>query len=610
MELHYTHNISFTSSSGQYEKYEKITNNEIGSSSSDKDYFEKNKSQNDWSKILINSGLILDEEINITNKILEEKSKNNENIGNILTNNSKSRSKDKYKKLFAKSMKNNKLLANGYFKEKFQVLNNGIVLKNMNKPKNQEKPRFEINQIILSREQQNKKNNHLKLSNNKKIIEPNTKPASEIIMKKKEDENKKESFHVIYIRRPNRSFITKVCKYKKQNPTKIGEYKRLNSNLGKYNKFNPVSSRLYHINIAPIHKKKNIKSKTLIHKKSPILFDTLDNRFSSISTTTNKKFTINSNASLYLKKSNNLLKNSNFKKRPVSSVNVIRKEITLNYKGYSKFDNYNNNAYNKSYNMPKTGLISSVSNTIDSKRLKRNESNNNIYENKNFINQFKELKNAFEYYKDNNNNLNIINTYENKDFMTYRQIPKKKFRDSHKLVKKIERSLNSGKVKSKSFHRFYPKKISPLLDYQNKNQFEDEKQNKLCKYCSKCGYQKHFGNEKNCPICITIKVQNQLREENHSNKKYYFPFKDKYETNNYSQNSFRNQQLIFKSLFNPNCEKSNFASHYKPYYIKNILSSPNRKRKKLIRKNPRLKEVMSNQSNILGQFEVVQRYFE
>ena len=51
MEPHYTHNISFTSSGGQYEKYEKITNNEIGSSSSDKDYFEKNKSQNDWSKI-------------------------------------------------------------------------------------------------------------------------------------------------------------------------------------------------------------------------------------------------------------------------------------------------------------------------------------------------------------------------------------------------------------------------------------------------------------------------------------------------------------------------------------------------------------------------------
>ena len=299
------------------------------------------------------------------------------------------------------------------------------------------------------------------------------------------------------------------------------------------------------------------------------------------------------------------------KKRPLSSVNVIRKEIDLNYRGNSKIDNFNNTAYDKSYNMPKTRLISSVLSTNDSKRFKRNESNNNIYENKNFINQFKELKNAFEHYGENNNNIKIINTYENKNFKTYKDIPKNFIRENCKGINKTSRTLNSGKGKNTSYHKFYPKEISPLLSFRNKNQIEDEKQNKLYKYCNNCGYQKHFGNEKNCPICITIKEQNQLREEDRSNKKYYFPFKDKYETNNYSLNSFRNEQIIFKSLFNPNYEKTNFTSSYKPFYIKNILSSPNYKRKKkFIRKNPRLKELKRKQIDIPDQFDAVQKYFE
>ena len=616
MELHYTHNVSFSSSDAQYEKYEKNKNNgnycPSSSSSSVKDYLEKNKSENDWSKILINSGLILEEDINITNRIFEGKSKNNENKGNIMNDDCKS--KDKFKKIYAKNMKNNKLLINEYSGKKIKILNNGIVLKNMNKPKKQEKSLFEINQYILSREQQNKNNNnYLKLSNtnNKNIIKPNTKPVSELLMKKKEEEKTKDSFHILYIRRPNRSFITKVCKYKKQNPIKIKEYKRLHSNLGIYNKINPASSRLSHSNIESIHRKKNTKSKTLTQKKYPILLDNIENKFSSISTTTNKKYTINSNVSFHLNKTNNLLINNNLKKRPLSSINVIKKEIDINYKANSKLDSFNNTAYNKSYNMPKTRLISSVLSTNNSKRFKRNESNNVIYENKNFIDEFKELKKAFEHYGENNNNINIINTLENKNFKTYREIPKNIIRENYKGTKKIARTLNSGKDKNTSYHKFYPKEISPLFDFRNKKQFEDEKQNKLYKYCSNCGYQKHFGNEKNCPVCITIKEQNQLKEEDHSNKKYYFPFKDKYETNNYSINTFRNEQIIFKSLFNPNYEKSNLTSSYKPNYIKNILSSPNYKRKKnFIRKNRRIKELKRNQSDILDKFDAVQRYFE
>ena len=135
---------------------------------------------------------------------------------------------------------------------------------------------------------------------------------------------------------------------------------------------------------------------------------------------------------------------------------------------------------------------------------------------------------------------------KNKDFKTYREESDNIIKRNFQGCKKITRKLNSAKVRSNSYLKFYPKEISPLYGYRNK--FEDEKQNRP-NYCSRCEYQKHFGNEKNCPICVTIKEQNQLREESLSNKKYYFPFKDKYETNNYSINTFRNEQIIFKSLF-------------------------------------------------------------
>ena len=78
MEPHITHNLSCSSSEAQYPLNIK-DDNSSSSSSSPQIYFEKNKSQIEWSKIIINNNshtisnrIMNEEEINITNKSYEE----------------------------------------------------------------------------------------------------------------------------------------------------------------------------------------------------------------------------------------------------------------------------------------------------------------------------------------------------------------------------------------------------------------------------------------------------------------------------------------------------------------------------------------------------------
>lgn len=618
MNQHYTHNISYTSSDAQNKKSRK---DDSSSSSSEKDYLEKNKSQNDWSQILIidnskgcSNRILSEEELKLTirsyedDKDKENVDKKNEEKKNEENDGTKSNSRSKNKIINLKNKKSNKPLTNknNLGEKKIMILNNGIVLKNVNQIKKINQNQFKTNQNLLAK--QKKHNNLIKPLNTKEIpnniIEQNVIPNTKInfLLQKKQEKNKSDSYHIMYIKRPNRSFITKICKYKNNQKKKTGEFKRLNSSLGKYIKLKPNSSRFTPISTVPIVNRPKIKSKTLISNKIPKLIENTDNQLASLSTTSYKKYTINSNASLIFSK-NNLIK------RPLSSANVIRKEININFKR-SKMDNYNTTNYNKSYNIPKTRFFSSDVSTNGNKsyKLRLNYSKNIMYENTDFVKQFKELKNAFEFYGDNNN-LQLDNNYEDNRFYSYRENLEYIYPGNYKKEKKIIRKLNSAKFKGNSYHVFYPKEISPLYECKDRNGFEEEKQSKANNnyICSKCGYQKHFGNEKNCPICKNLKENNLLREENLSNKPYYFPFKDKYDTNNSKKRSLGNHDTNFNYVFNKNKDYKEIKTFSNPYYINHLFSSPNYKRKKhFILKNKGLKRT---RSNTIEKFEVVKKYF-
>ena len=594
MEIHHhTHNISFSSSNSQCEK--NINNNANSSASSYRDYTEKNKTKNDWSQLILLentkrlSGIINEEDINISTNSHNEKNNDGMNQkGKKL--NSRSKGKGKYKNIKLKSKK----FGNYYLNKKLMVLNNGIVVKNLNKSKKVIKDNVERTPFILTNEKKFK-NNIYSNNNLEKLLKIN-------------EEKKNDSFHIIYIKKPNRSFMTKICQYKNHKPKKDRLFKKLNSSSAINDKKNPKSCRLTPVSTISKPIKPKSKSITIIRKKIPSLIENYDNnKLDNISTTTYKKFTINSNASLYFSKSNNLLQKNNLKKRPLSSVNVVRKEININIKS-SKIDSYNNTTHNKSYNMPKTRLISSLINSNENKEL-THDSNNIIFGNKNFINQFKELKSAFETYGNDiknvdKNNLKFQDYQENKDFKTYREESDNIIKRNFQGYKKITRKLNSAKVRSNSYLKFYPKEISPLYGYKNK--FEDEKQNRP-NYCSRCEYQKHFGNEKNCPICVTIKEQNQLREESLSNKKYYFPFKDKYEYESFNsqQNSNRKKLKIFKNLFNTKNENINIGTFNNFNYLNNAFTIPYYNR--MIFSKGR-KVMKKNRSNFIEKYDIIQKY--
>ena len=609
MDRHYTHNISCSSSEIQHEKY---LNNGNSSSSSDKNNIEKNKSPNEWSKLLLidrskrtSNDVINEEEINITVKSFGENKKDNENKGNL-------KGKKKGKKKFHYK----------YLGKNCIMLSNGIIVKNV-KLKKEEKPKMKMNQFIIARPKNNKDNNNNLNSMIKKAFIPdiynnknetNAGSHLELLLKQKEERAKLGCFQMIYIKRPNRSFITKICKYKNQNSKSFKQIKKLNSNLGIYNK-----KRLNSAGVSPVRIAARQKSipKTKLQKNKPIMNDNCDTKLGTLSTTTCKKNTMISNASALLNKSNNYLSNIRLtnnalsnnnnnknKKRPLSSFNVVRNEVNINIRS-TKVDNYDiNTTYNKSSNLQKTKMVSTI--LIDSKEYP-GEINNMMFNNKDFMNQFKELKNDFELYGNkNNNNLNILKTFEDKKNQAYKKKPEYMMIEDNNNEDRIIRKINTAKFKGNSYHKFYPKELSPLFNYKNRNNFEDEKQNKQLNWCIKCGYKKHFGSEKNCPICLMIKEQNHLKEENLSNKKYYFPLKFKFDKNNYAQKTFRkyeNYENNINNLFNPKNEDENFKSHNINY----IFSSPNNMN---FQKNKNNKDLKRSKSGIIDDYYFLQEYFD
>ena len=611
---HNTHNLTYSSSEAQYDK-----NNESSSSSSNKEYFEKNESETKWSKIIrvnssktLSNSILNEEEINVSNKSYNEQQKD---IGIKSKVIKKIKKKGKYK-----NKKNNKKGFKNYLGQKFRILDNGIIVKNLNKLKKDIKPSMKLNHFFSPKNKDNKSIQMLKNTNNVNYNNMNS-----FIPKFKKVKN--DSFQLMYIKRPDRSFITKLCKYKKNKLKKNKEIKKSNhsssvqTTIGLFSKNQPYSSRITPMStlIAQKKEKKSAKSKYLIRNKNQII-DNPDNKLFSLSAASVEKMSVNSNDSLFNSKSNNLIMNNRLKKRPLSSINIPRNEIDLNKKG-SKIDNFGITRYNKSSNIRKTGPISSIINSQinQSDKIQIDSNENIMYENADFINQFRELKNAFEIIDNNNNNFikkmnnyNSINDFKNKYYNTLREKNNKKAIKSKKLF--------SAKLNKNSYNYLYDKQIIPSYNYVSQNQFEDEKQSKQTKFCSNCIYQKHFGNEQNCPLCVTLKEHNKLREKKLSNKNYYFPFKNKYETNNSFQRSFKkrkNQFINFSTekMMNNNQiyqnyirNKDNKNSFTNTFYLNNIYSSPNI-RKKSIKNEMKNKEIQKNRSNIFNKYNAIHKYF-
>ena len=109
MELHHTHNISCSSSETLNNRNNK--NNKCSSSSSEKDIYERSKSINDWSNLLLNDNInqtslrfIEENQMNITARSYESNYEQNEEM--IKNENIGSKS----------SRTNNKNKNNGYIK--------------------------------------------------------------------------------------------------------------------------------------------------------------------------------------------------------------------------------------------------------------------------------------------------------------------------------------------------------------------------------------------------------------------------------------------------------------------------------------------------------------
>ena len=198
-----------------------------------------------------------------------------------------------------------------------------------------------------------------------------------------------------------------------------------------------------------------------------------------------------------------------------------------------------------------------------------------IYDNENFIKELNELKECFKSC-DSNNNIMYNSNISKKNSFSISEYP-----INSKRKNKVIRKSNSERIKNDDFYDFHPMDLIPLHNMEFKNSYENEKQNKRNQLYKSFEYRKHFGNESICPICVTIREQNQLREEKCSNKYHYFPFKDKYESINSQQNSISinnynyinniTSEQIFKNTYNTinkkKKKKSDKLTTFNPFYF-------------------------------------------
>ena len=596
MKNHNTHNLSVISS--ETSSYKNETNS---IQSTYKEYLEENKVKNEWSKLLKKTSsqkdsnrIINEDEIDITKNYYEKQS-SQPNEKDEKNNNIESRVPD-------------------YLKGKYHYLDNGIILRDVNKTKNSNKNKIKLTSFFIQKEKDNNNNEDNKIKN--------------VLSKKIKMLEEKSSFQIKCIKKPDLSFITKIIKSSKLKPVKIKKYKKFNSSNSSSLKSNSYRfnniSRPFSDRVIPIPKMvltKKEENKNLLNKIAKAKINLNDNnnnsynKIGSLSTISPQKLSINSYKSLSDAKSNNnyLKKKNKFKNRPTSS---ITQEIVEQNNKNLKNDNFEITSYVKSsYNNFKTRPVSSMMNSKNNQKnkIKINVEEKMIYDNENFIKEFNELKECFKSYKSNNKITQILNFSKPNCYS-------REYQKNAKRQNKIIRKSNSERIKNDDFYDFHPKDIIPLHNFEFKSYCENERQNKRNHLYKSFEYRKHYGNENSCPICVTIREQNHLREEKCSNKYHYFRFKDKFESINSQQNSINinnynyinnyTSEQIFKNCYNTislnNSKKHNLLTTFNPFYLNNIYNSPKRTKKDMIRCKIKHKNSLSK----IIKYNIIHKYFE
>ena len=624
MEIPYSHNTHNLSESSSEEQNDK--KNDKYTSSSDKEYYVKNDSEIEWANIIkrnniikpANHSILNESEINLSNNYRLEQLKKkdlNINVKNIQVNQNQEQD----------DSNNNNKDSKNILGNNFRVLNNGFIVKNLNKFKKGTIQSMDVNPFCPSEKEKNLIN--IKMSNNPNHINNNINCFYPKFKKVK----KKKSLKILIIKKPNRAFFTKEYKCRKPKNKKSKENKKIyhsasaqNAIRGLGSKYLPNSSRISRINTLPnikLHskEKEDKKLKSSFHFNNSKINRNFENKLFPSSINDSKKLSVTNNISLYFSRSKNYLIKKDSKKRTLSSINIQGNETNSKKLKLVNFDiNENNNrSFRKLRARPMSSMMNSQIHPRGKKEIKEKE--NIIFENANFVNQFKELKNAFDTCENNkmNNgdkNTKKINDYNFIDFYT-------KYRENNKGKITKNRKLNSVKLNKTSYNHFFPKRINSLYNFDFKNIYEEENNSRFCK---NCGYQKHFGNEKICPVCIALKEQSNMIEEKWSNKYYYFPFKDKYEGSYSVQTSFRRSKNDFKNitigkilnnnnnfyLKYININKDNKNSFNNSFYLNSILASPNNIiRKKLLKRKSKNKSMRKNRSQIINKYDAIKKYF-
>ena len=602
MKNHNTHNLSVISS--ETCSYKNETNS---IHSTYKEYLEVNKVKNEWSKLIKKTSsqkdsnrIINEDEIDITKNYYENQSAINSGQPN------------------EKDEKNNNNIESrvpDYLKGKYHFLDNGIILRDVNKANNSNKNKIKLTSFFI----QQKKNNNNNNKDNK---------TKNILSRKIKMLEEKSSFQIKCIKKPDLSFITKVIKSSRLKPVKIKKYKKFNSNSSSLkansyrfnNIYKPFSDKLIPIPKMVLSKKE--ENKNLLKKIAKAKINLNDNsnnsynKMGSLSTISPQKLSINSYKSLSDAKSNsNYLKKKNkIKNRPTSS---ITQEIVEQNNKNLKNDNFEITSYVKSsYNNFKTRPVSSMMNSknYQKNKIKINVEEKMIYDNENFIKEFNELKECFKSNDSNNKITQILNFSKPNNYSC------REFQKNSKRQNKIIRKSNSERIKNDDFYDFHPIDIIPLHNFEFKNSFENETQNKRNHLYKSFEYRKHYGNENSCPICVTIREKNHLREEKCSNKYHYFRFRDKFESINSQQNSINinnynyinnyTSEQIFKNCYNTinlnNSKKNNLLTTFNPFYLNNIYNSPRRTKKDIIRCKIKHKNSLSK----IIKYNIIHKYFE
>ena len=656
MNPHDTHNLSISSSEEHTYKIDNVSSSK-GFPQEDV-YISKNEEKNDWSKIIIKNNKELQNTITLEKELQyivdtnndqdsSEKSKNKDKVIKTTkkqekhnlrlqtfspNNNSKKKGNEekivrteKKMKTEGKKESDKKAEIKGKVQEvlkvmeekkqrlsnaeKFRLLENGIVMKKINRlqedsitPKNCRNNKYELNNNTI-------KEKMFEESENICNLEPNNNNINNYSNK---DDNNDEDKNILQIKKPDKFFITK-CFFIRRNKHKSVPNVDILTTL---NNLNNMSENIYKNDSNKKNKNKNIynyynnenkknEERKIKHSNSSVnaflgrqkkksnTAMVLKNKDNNIDKFEEKMEYLRSPKQYRISNSQLCFTRGAFRKRPLSS-NIIKKEVDFNLKSLKP----NSSFYNKSFCIQRIYQISSINNNTK-KRV--------IFGNKHFLNQLKELKNAFEL-SDCNIDINI-----NKHII---------YNNSCKNTNSFKRKM---RMNNTGYNSLFPSPLfSEFSSIYNDNITDDfEKYESGNMMSCKCDYKKHFGNEQKCPICISKKADNKKLESKLSNRSYYFPFKNNYNNNNpvqtkYNMNNkkkckikydnYELEDLIdFVKMKNEN--KKQEDNYYNPFIMNKINSELIKRNKTTLRLNSG-RQIKRDKNRIKKKYKALQAYLE